>query len=450
MSIWYLLQAVRAVRKAESFDAGKIQALQEIRFRKLLKYAYRKSKFYKNFYTDHGITEADLDVIEPDNLPIIDKGIMMENYDDFVTDPELKQVDLERFISESPSPGSMYKNKYAVVHTSGSSGTIGLFAYGPRDWAMSKALGLRSTGVKLPFLRRKRIAFIAATEGHFASVASFYNLPQFIFKRLPLSISSPIEEIREKVNRFKPDMITGYASGLNLLAEQQQAGHVNIAPSEAFCTGDPLTDIFRNRVKDVFAVNPVNMYGSSETMTLAGECHAHHRLHLFNDWFSVQVVDNDLQPVKSGKVVITNLYNYTQPLIRYQMNDEVVMSDEECSCGWSFPIIESMAGRHEEFLWFGCGEGKKEFIHPIVLAEFFVSGLEKFQFRQTASNTLVMSAVIRGDESKVMAAIREKMNEILSGKSLEEHVQFDIKLVDQLQNDPKTGKFRLIVPLPVT
>ena len=446
MSVIGLLKAVRSVRKAESQDAGQIKVLQEKRFRKLLRHAFRKSKFYKNYYREHGITERDVDSVMPDDLPVIDKDIMMANYDDFVTDPALKQADLERFINDFPSPGAMYKNKYVVVHTSGSSGIIGLFVYGPRDWAISKALGLRTTGITLPLFRRKRIAFIAATDGHFASVASFYNLPQLIFRRLPLSISSSIEEICEKIDRFKPDLISGYASGLNLLAEEQLAGHINITPSEAYCTGDPLTDRFRKRVEDAFGVNPVNMYGSSETMTLAGECQIHHRLHMFNDWLCVQVVDDELKPAKSGRVVVTNLYNYAQPLIRYQMNDEIVMSDKTCPCGWPFPVIESIAGRHEEFLWFDRGQGKKEFIHPLVLVEFFVPGLEKFQFAQTSSNTLLMKAIVGGEKSSVVSAIREKMNKILSKKSLQHDVQFDIEVVNNLRNDPKTGKFRLIIP----
>ncbi len=371
----------------------------------------------------------------------------MENYDDIVTDPTLKRADLERFINDDPRPGSKYKNKYSVVHTSGSSGRIGLFVYGPRDWEMSKALGLRTTGIKLPFLRRKRIAFIAATGGHFASVASFYNLPELIFKRLPLSISSPIEEICDKIDRFQPDVITGYASGLNLLAEEQLAGHININPSEAYCTGDPLTNVFRQRIEKAFGVNPVNMYGSSETMTLAGECQTHHRLHLFNDWSSFQMQGGELGTAKPGKVIVSNLYNYTQPLIRYQMNDELVMSDKACDCGWSFPVIESMAGRQEEFLWFAKEGGGEDFIHPIVLAEFFVPGLEKFQFVQSLNNKLVMKAVVAGETKAVVSAIGAKMNEILSGKSLGKSVQFEVELVDELRNDAKTGKFRLILPL---
>ncbi len=450
MRVWHLLKAVRAVRKAESLDAEQVRCLQEERFRKLLKYAFRKSRFYKNFYKKHGISEGDLDVIGVEDLPIIDKNIMMENYDDLVTDPALKQAELEKFISESASPDSKYKKKYSVVHTSGSSGTIGLFAYGERDWEVSKALGLRTTGVKLPLFRKKRIVFIAATEGHFASVSSFYNLPSLLFKRLPLSISSSIEKIREQINDFQPDVLTGYASGLNLLAEEQLAGHIDISPSEAFCTGDPLTPIFRHHVEEAFQLNPYDMYGSSETMSLAGECSAHHRLHLFNDWFSVQVVGDDLKPAKSGRVVVTNLYNYTQPLIRYQMNDEIVLSDEACPCGWPFPVIESMAGRHEEFLWFDRDQGEKEFIHPIVLVEFFVPGLEKFQFTQTSSNGLTMKAVVRGDTASIVDAIREKMIGILSGKSLENRVLFEVQVVDEIANDPKTGKFRLIIPLSVT
>lgn len=448
MSIPGFVSALRTVRKAETLDARQILDLQESRFRSLLKNTFRKSKFYQGFYRQHGITERDLDTVAPEDLPVIDKNIMMENYDDFVTDPTLKQGELERFINEFPSPGANYKKGHSVVHTSGSSGTIGLFVYGPHEWTHSKALALRATGMSHPFWRRKRVAFIAATEGHFASVATFYNLPTFLFKRLPLSISSPIDEICSQINHFQPDVITGYASGLNLLAEEQLAGRIKIAPKEAYCTGDPLTATFRKRVEKAFGVNPVNMYGSSETMTLAGECRQHHRLHLFNDWFSVQVVDENMKPASSGRVVVTNLYNYTQPLIRYQMNDEIVLSDKPCPCGWPFPVIANLAGRHEEFLWFDQGQGKKDFIHPIVLAEFFVPGLEKFQFVQTSPNGLLMKAVVKGDQHEVVIAIRKKMDEILSGKSLEGSVRFEVEVVDGMRNDAKTGKFRLIVPFP--
>lgn len=446
MSILNLLQAVRTVRKAESLDARQIQQLQKQRFRKLLRHTLRNSRFYRKYYNEHGIFERDVDAVQLEDLPVIDKNLMMENYDDFVADSALKQSDLEQFIQDSPKPRTKYKDDYVVLHTSGSSGTIGLFVYGPREWAISKALSLRITGVNINYLRKKRIAFIGATDGHFATVTAFQDLPRLIFKLLPLSISDPLERICGQIDQFQPDALTGYASGVNLLAQEQIAGRINIAPKELWCTGDLLTPVMRTRIKKAFGVNPVNVYGSTETMAVSAECGDRHQLHFFEDWFSLQVVDDDLKPASSGKAIITNLYNYTQPLIRYQMDDVLVLSNKPCQCDWPFPVIETIAGRHEEFLWFTKTNGMTEFIHPIVLAEFFVPGLEKFQFTQTSPNTLVLKAIVRDERSNIVVAIRKKMHEILLEKSLVEHVRFDIELVDEIRSNPKTGKFKLIIP----
>ncbi len=446
MPILNLLQAVRAVRKAESLDARQIQQLQKQRFRNLLRHTLRNSRFYRKYYNEHGIFERDVDAVQLEDLPVIDKNLMMENYDDFVADSALKQSDLEQFIQDSPTTRTKYKDDYVVLHTSGSSGTIGLFVYGPREWAISKALSLRITGVNINYLRKKRIAFIGATDGHFATVTAFQDLPRLIFNLLPLSISDPLERICGQIDQFQPDALTGYASGVNLLAQEQIAGRINIAPKELWCTGDLLTPVMRTRIKKAFGVNPVNVYGSTETMAVSAECGDRHQLHFFEDWFSLQVVDDDLKPASSGRAIITNLYNYTQPLIRYQMDDVLVLSNKPCQCDWPFPVIETIAGRHEEFLWFTKTNGTTEFIHPIVLAEFFVPGLEKFQFTQTSPNTLVLKAIVRDERSNIVVAIRKKMHEILLEKSLVEHVRFDIELVDEIRSNPKTGKFKLIIP----
>ncbi|MCF6313684.1 MAG: hypothetical protein L3J39_14660 [Verrucomicrobiales bacterium] len=447
MGLVKLLSAVLSVRRAEKLDAQQLMELQGLRFRKLLKYAYEHSKFYRAFYLDYGIKSADIEEIGLEDLPIIDKSIMMENYDDLVTDEALKREQIESFIETAADSRAWYKGRYKVVHTSGSSGAIGLFVYGADEWEISKALGLRATGFNHPVYRRKRIVFIAATDGLFASVSSFYNLQSFLVKLLPISISSPIEKIREQINRFKPDVITGYASGLNLLAQEQLAGNIDIAPSEAFCTGDPLTASYRKLIVDAFGVNPVNMYGSSETMTMAAECSEQHQMHLYHDWVATQVVTDDGTVSRTGKLVVTNLYNFTQPLIRYQMNDVIEMEDSPCACGSSMPLIKSIAGRTEEFLWFERSSGGRDFIHPIVLAEFFVPGLEKLQFSQTSSNALLMKAVLGGDQEQVVKAIHRRMSEILSEKGLQDDVRFEVQVVGAIDNDAKTGKFQLIKPL---
>ena len=449
MSILSLLHAVVVAKKAESLNPQEIQDLQQVRFKKLLRHVLQKSRFYRRHYQEHGITERDVDGIKPEDLPVIDKQIMMENYDDLICDPALKKSDLEQFINESPDPGIKYKDNYAVIHTSGSSGTIGLFVYGPQDWVVVKAIGLRVAAVGFNPLARTRLAFIGAADGHYASVTSVRNAPRLLFKIITLSVNNPLEETCRDVEHFRPDGLVGYASAIGLLAQQQIARHISIAPKKIWCTGEPLTPAIRTSIEKAFGVNPINIYGTSETMTLGAECNNSHRLHLFDDWFNVQVVDEALQPVQpgqTGRVVITNLYNYTQPLIRYQMDDEIVLSGEPCPCGWPFAVIDKIAGRSEETLWFAKVDGRREFIHPSVLGEFFVPGLEKCQFIQTDTDKLTMKAVVGSEKDSIVPAIRERITEILSQKALADTVRFEVKLVDHIPNDPKTGKFRLIIP----
>ena len=451
MSILNLLHAVIVAKKAESLTPQQIQDLQHRRFKKLLRHVLQKSRFYKRYYQEHGITERDVDGVKPEDLPVIDKQIMMENYDELVCDPALKKDALEQFINESPDAGIKYKSKYTVIHTSGSSGTIGLFVYGPRDWVVVKAIGLRMAAVGFNPLARTRLAFVGAAEGHYATVTSVRNAPRLLFKVITLSVNSPLEETCRDAEHFRPDGLIGYASAIGLLAQEQIARHISIAPKKIWCTGEPLTPAIRTSIEKAFSVNPINIYGTSETMTLGTECNHSHRLHLFDDWFSAQVVNEALQPVKpgqTGRVIITNLYNYTQPLIRYQMDDEIVLSTEPCLCGWPFSVIDKIAGRHEESLWFTKADGRKEFIHPSLLGEFFVPGLERFQCIQTGTDRLTMKAVVHSEKDRIVPAIHERMTEILSQKALNDTVRFEVELVDHIQNDPKTGKFRLIIPYP--
>lgn len=444
-----LLHAVIVTKKAESLTPQQIQDLQRIRFRKLLRHVLRKSRFYKKYYQEHGITEGDIEKVEMEDLPVIDKQIMMDNYDELVCESYLKRDELERFIAESPEAGSRYKGVYRVIHTSGSSGTPAVFVYGPRECTAAKALGFRAMAEKLNPFKRKKMAYIGATGGHYASTTTLSDIPRLLLEVLPVSINNPIEQICHDIDRFGPDALIGYASGLDLLAQQQIAGRLKIAPVKIWSSADPLTPTIKMNVEKAFGVTPVNIYTATEIMTFSAECKLQHRLHYFDDWFGVQVVDDDLEPVKAGLpgcLVITNLYNYTQPLIRYQMDDEIVLSSEPCPCGWPFPVIDKIAGRNEDILWFVRADGRKEFISPYVLEEFLIPGLEKFQFVQTGRNGLTMKAVIRGERNSIVPAIHKRMTEILSQKKLHDAVQFDIEFVDDIRNDIKTGKFRLIIP----
>lgn len=446
-----VLLKICIAKKAERFSVRQIQELQTKRLQKLLRHVLKNSKFYQWYYKQHGITQENIESISVKYLPTINKKLMMEHYDDFVCDRSLKRKNLEEFLSGSKEPIERYRSSYKVIHTSGSTGTIGLFVYGPNDWAWAKAL-VAARVLKPPpyFPRKTKVSFIGATDGHYAGVSLASAGPRFLSRFLPLSINSPLETIDQKVNEFQPDVLSGYSSGLHLLSGEQLKGKISIRPERLICSADPLTDEVREAITQAFGRVPLNFYAASESLCMAAQCERREDLHLFNDWHIFEAVDHDLRPVAAGtpgNLLLTTLYNYTQPLIRYQMNDEVIINEEYCSCGLPFPTIANLAGRQEEFLWFDTVEGRRDFIHPIVLVEFFVPGLRKLQVIQINRNEILLKVIIEGDQEAVLTAIRQRMHEILRGKGLDKTVKLNLEIVQDIPNDARTGKFKLIIPL---
>jgi phenylacetate-coenzyme A ligase PaaK-like adenylate-forming protein len=434
----------------ERFDEEAIRRLQHARLRKLLRYVLRKSSFYRNYYGDHGITEDNIRGVALQDLPAIDKPLVMEHFDDLVCDPAIRRSEVEDFLGDPSNRNRHYKQAYQVVQSSGSTGAVGIYVYNAHGWSVLRALTMRRIarlGIH-PF-RKPRVVYLAAIDGHYAGLRLVQSHPRLCVKTRVLSINSPEKDLVQSLNTFQPDMLSGYASGIYLMAQEQLKGNLHIAISKAICSGDTLTPSMRNTIREAFNIEPTNLYAASESVSIAAECSERDGLHLFNDWHCCELVNQALEPVpvgQPGALLLTNLYNYTQPLIRYHMNDVLTLREEPCPCGLALPRINGVEGRREEFLWFKKPGGANEFIHPIVLVEFYVPGLQAFQFIQTSADTLHMKARITGDKNTVLPAIHNRMIQILTDKGLQDQVHFNIQCVDHIPNNPKTGKFKLIIP----
>jgi putative adenylate-forming enzyme len=445
-----ILWQVRKLKRAQRSSPHVIEKARSTRFRRILKHALTNSRFYREYYGDHGINLKNAHEVPIERLPTVNKNIMMENFDDFVCDPKLKRADLEEFVGAPENRGRSYLGRYHVVHTSGSSGTIGLFIYDPGDWDVLMAMVLaRVTRTRINFRRKIRMAYIGATDGNYAGISLAGHAPRILYRFLPLHINSPIEEIVTRIQEFQPDSISGYSSGVHILAREQIAGRLKISPKKIVCSADHLTPKIREAIRKAFDVEPIAFYAASESIAMAAECATHRGFHLFDDWHVFQLVDEQRHPVpagKPGRMILTNLYNYTQPLIRYEMNDVLVLNERPCGCSWPSPTLQSIGGRSEDFLWFDRPDGTQDFIHPLVMVEFMVLGLRKIQVEQPERNRLILRSVIRGDPDEACGKIGERMREILESKNLQDVVEFDIEIVDRIENDPKTGKYRLIIP----
>ncbi|MDN5277856.1 MAG: hypothetical protein PWR01_1821 [Clostridiales bacterium] len=454
LSVLNIVLKVYQLKKAETMSLEQLEDLQRKRFIKMLKHAIKHSKFYRGYYQEHGINLKNIDEVTVKDLPVINKEIVMENFDQLVCDSDIKKKEIEAFICDPHLAHMKYKNKYEVIHTSGSSGRIGIFVYGPNDWSILKALVFtRVSKNKLRLSSKAKYAFIGAIDGHYAGISLAKDSPKFLFDFLPVDINGPLHESVTRLNSFMPECLCGYASGVYLLALEQLKGSLKIRPERIVCSADPLTDDMAETIYKAFNVKPINFYAATESLGMAAQCDLHEGFHMFNDWHIFESIKQNgeaTKPGEPGSLVITNLYNYTQPLIRYRMDDEVILQEKGCSCGWPFPVFSKLAGRKEEFLWFEGPDGNKEYIHPITLVEFIVAGLKKIQFVQVEKNKLRLNAVIQGDRDATISGIRNRMDEILKKKNLINFVDYEINIVEDIPNDPKTGKYKLIIPFRQT
>ncbi len=151
---------------------------------------------------------------------------------------------------------------------------------------------------------------------------------------------------------------------------------------------------------------------------------------------------------RSDHILVTNLLNHSMPLIRYRM-DDVLEPMNQLSRHGPFQLVRDVVGRTEQPLEFASRDGGRDFIHPIVIAEFFVPHLAAFQIVLDTPTHFTFRARLDSDlrphvHAETLRRIDARLRELLAQKHLE-HVTFTIDEVDALSVDPRTGKFRLVV-----
>ena len=163
-----------------------------------------------------------------------------------------------------------------------------------------------------------------------------------------------------------------------------------------------------------------NYYGSSEAVGLTYECAAQ-RLHVNSDWYILEPVDEHDRPVRPGElshdVLVTNLANRIQPIIRYSLGDQVAIGAESCSCGSPFPTIE-VVGRTDDVLLYRGPRGQSIRILPLAIATAAeetpaVTTCQLIQ-RGPSSLTVRFTATDPGEEPKVWDALRKRLGTYLA------------------------------------
>ena len=168
--------------------------------------------------------------------------------------------------------------------------------------------------------------------------------------QIQLAASERVSTIVEHLYAWQPELLIGYASMMRVLADEQLAGHLQIAPCSVLCSSEVLTQETRRRAVQAWGESLFNAYSATEC-GMGAECDQHRGMHLMEDLAIVEVVDQDNRLVPPGaygdKLLITTLFKYTQPLIRYELDESVRLSLDPCPCGRPFRLVDDVQGRVE-------------------------------------------------------------------------------------------------------
>lgn len=363
-----LLARRRVLRGHDRWSRRELEVCQAGALRELRDFAVARSPFYARLH--RGLERRPLH-----ELPIVTKADVMQSFDDVVTDRTLRLADVRAYL-DSLSPERPYApmgGRWYVSSTSGSTGLRGIFVQDHDEWLWVLASYARANdwaGLRAGLTHRMKLAIVSSrTPWHGSAIVGATLHSRFV-PTLRIDATEPLESINAKLNEFQPESLVGYASMMRLLAEEQLAGRLAIAPKAVTCSSEVITDATRERIRNAFGALPVEVYAATEPAGIASHCDRG-RMHLYEDLMITEVVDEHDRPVPPGifgaRVLVTVLFSRTMPLIRYAMSDSVRVSSDTCDCGRPYALIDGIQGRREDVLVLPAARGGLVAVQPNVL-----------------------------------------------------------------------------------
>jgi phenylacetate-CoA ligase len=315
--------------------------LAEIQFQKVKQFvlhANQHSRFYRHLFQVYDFHPA-----------------KMQSLADLAVLPILKKETIRAQLQEIlPDNLSQYRVRWA--HTSGTTGTGLQFPLSSECFQREYAFcslhylwGNICRGDKLAFCLGHPVAypdrhtppFWVSDYANNWLLLSSYHLTE---KNLPYYIAA--------LEKFQPDFLSGYPSSIYLLALANQHCGQRVHPRVIYTASETLFDFQRYTIEKSFGCKVFMWYGNSEMCANIVECEKG-KYHLKLEHSYVELLDTHHQPVslgEEGRMICTGFGNYALPLIRYSIEDIVILAKETCACGRGGTIIERVVGRTEDYI----------------------------------------------------------------------------------------------------
>ena len=436
-----------------SLGGTAIAAAAHSRLDALVRFTRARSPFYRESWAH--LPEGSPRLAE---LPIVTKQALMESFDAWCTDRAVTRAAVAGFLAQRGHIGERFLGRYVVWTSSGSTGEPGIFVQDDAALAAYDALvtaqlagpGFAGCNWQQVVAQNGRAALIAADTDHFASIASWRRQasgkPWLDMKSF--AVTQPVPDIVRALNAYQPAFVSSYPTVLSLLAEEQQAGRLAIRPAALWSGGEGLSPSTRREIERVFGAPLQNEYGASECLAIAHGCREGW-LHVDADWVILEPVDHNHHPTPPGTlshtVLLTNLANAVQPILRYDLGDSVRVRAGPCGCGNPLPAIQ-VEGRSDDVIALRAGNGALVRLVPLALTTVVedAAGVHRFQIVQTAPDRLALR-LTDADRPRAGAVAACALRAYLDRESLS---NVDIALeAGEPQPERRGGKLRQVVAM---
>jgi phenylacetate-coenzyme A ligase PaaK-like adenylate-forming protein len=262
------------------------------------------------------------------------------------------------------------------------------------------------------------------------------------------------ENLIEQLAEFRPTHLTAYSSMLHEIARQVEAGRISFRPhlQEVVNIAERLMPQARQHYTKLFGAPVLDNYAMGECLFITNACPTSGAMHVNADWAILENVDENNRPVPAGqrgaKVLVTNLANYAQPMIRYEIGDIVTMATEPCNCGSNLPLVQSVEGRDSEMFEVETSRGIR-LLQPMIFQIALARILEAREYQiiqQENSRFRILIEPLPGQRFN-----RERasaiMNEQLREYGLDQLLDVELETVQRLTPDGDK-KFERVIMKP--
>jgi phenylacetate-CoA ligase len=265
--------------------------------------------------------------------------------------------------------------------------------------------------------------------------------------RYRLSVSTPVHQQLDWLALVQAPYLNTYPTMLRELALEAIKQNRTLRFDAVLTAGEVLTPEIRQLCHEAFGARIIDSYGCQEMGKLAIQCDQSDLYHICASNVLFEVLDDagkHVAPGESGRVVLTSLYNYAMPFIRYDIGDYARLAKAPCKCGRSLPAIESLQGRRRNMVT--LPDGNKRWLPGKVLAELgSMVHAERSRLVQTATDQFELQFVASGKGQNFdPQAVAERARELI-------HPQIVLTPVEMEElNRSAGGKFQDVIGLEQT